>query len=159
VFNATAGASSLNALELAGAEQLAGKVLIDVANPLDFSQDGPPTLSVCNDDSLGEQIQRAFPDVRVVKTLNTVNARVMVEPALVPGDHTMFVAGNDASAKRQARALLEEFGWPAASIVDLGGIAAARAMEMYLPLWVALWGATGSALINIELRRADVAPE
>ena len=83
----------------------------------------------------------------------------MVEPALVPGAHTMFVAGNDATAKDQARALLEEFGWPLESILDLGDIAAARAMEMYLPLWVALWGATGTGLINIELRRADVAPE
>ena len=110
-FNATAGAASLEALEAAGAEQLAGKVLIDVANPLDFSQGMPPTLTVCNDDSLGERIQRAFPELRVVKALNTVTASVMVQPDLVPGGHTIFVCGDDGDAKAQARALLEEFGW------------------------------------------------
>ena len=151
-FNATAGVASLAALEAAGAEQLAGKVLIDVANPLDFSHGMPPTLSVCNDDSLGEQIQRAFPDVRVVKALNTVTASVMVEPDLVPGRHTIFVCGDDDAAKAQARALLEEFGWPAGAILDLGDIKAARGLEMYLPLWLRLWGATGTGVLNVEVR-------
>src|SRR6266508_4040551 len=95
VVNATSGTASLEALEAAGAGNLAGKVLIDIANPLDFSRGRPPTLAVCNDDSLGEQIQRAFPDARVVKALNTMNADVMVEPGLVPGGHTVFVCGND----------------------------------------------------------------
>jgi len=152
VINATAGAASLDALNLAGAEQLAGKVLIDVSNPLDFSQGMPPTLTVCNDDSLGEQIQRAFADVRVVKTLNTVTAAVMVQPALVPGTHTIFVAGDDAAAKAQTGELLQDFGWPAESILDLGDITAARAMEMYLPLWLRLYGATGTAVLNVEVR-------
>jgi 8-hydroxy-5-deazaflavin:NADPH oxidoreductase len=152
VVNATAGAASLDALHLAGAEQLAGKVLVDVSNPLNFSQGMPPTLTVCNDDSLGEQIQRAFADVRVVKTLNTVTAAVMVQPALVPGRHTIFIAGDDAAAKAQAGELLQDFGWPATSILDLGDITAARGMEMYLPLWLRLYAAAGTAFLNLEVR-------
>lgn len=153
-FNATAGAASLEALEAAGAEQLAGKVLVDVANPLDFSHGMPPTLTVCNDDSLGERIQRAFPDVRVVKALNSVTAAVMVQPGLVPGQHAIFVCGDDHAAKAQARVLLEEFGWDARSILDLGDITAARGMEMYLPLWLRLYAATGTALLNVDVRTA-----
>jgi 8-hydroxy-5-deazaflavin:NADPH oxidoreductase len=154
VINATAGAASLNALEMAGREQLAGKVLLDVANPLDPSRGMPPTLTVCNDDSLGEQIQRALPDVRVVKTLNTVTAAVMVDPTLVEGAHTVFVAGDDAAAKTQAAELLQEFGWPAASIVDLGDISAARGTEMYMALWLRLWGVAGTPVLNVEVRAA-----
>ncbi len=152
LINATAGAASLHALEMAGAEQLAGKVLVDVANPLDMSHGMPPTLTVCNDDSLGEQIQRALPDVRVVKALNTVTAAVMVDPALVEGSHTIFVAGDHDPAKAQVAVLLQEFGWPAGCILDLGDITAARGMEMYLPLWLRLWGATGTAVLNVEVR-------
>jgi 8-hydroxy-5-deazaflavin:NADPH oxidoreductase len=157
VINATAGAASLEALQMAGSEQLAGKVLLDVANPLDSSRGMPPTLTVCNDDSLGEQIQRALPDVRVVKTLNTVTAAVMVDPALLQGTHTIFVAGDDAAAKRQTADLLQEFGWPEASILDLGDITAARGMEMYMALWLRLWGAAGTAVLNVEVRCADPA--
>jgi predicted dinucleotide-binding enzyme len=152
VVNATAGAASLDALEAAGGEQLAGKVLVDVSNPLDFSAGMPPTLTVCNDDSLGERIQRAFADVRVVKTLNTVTAAVMVQPDLVPGRHTLFVCGDDADAKAQVGELLQGFGWPADTILDLGDITAARGMEMYLPLWLRLYGATGTAVLNVEVR-------
>ena len=152
VVNATNGAASLDALALAGHEQLAGKVLVDVANPLDFSRGMPPTLTVCNDDSLAEQIQRAFPDVRVVKTLNTVTAAVMVDPSILPGAHTIFVAGNDADAKAQACELLAGFGWRQDSILDLGDISAARGMEMYLPLWLRLYGAAGTAMLNVEVR-------
>lgn len=155
VINATAGAASLEALDMAGAEQLAGKVLIDVANPLDTSRGMPPTLTVCNDDSLGEQIQRALPDVRVVKTLNTVTAAVMVDPTLVEGPHTVFVAGDDAAAKAQTAELLEELGWPSSSILDLGDITAARGTEMYLALWLRLWGAAGTAIINVEVRSGN----
>ena len=155
VFNATAGAASLDALALAGAELLAGKVLVDVANPLDMSGATPPTLTVCNDDSLAEQIQRTFADVRVVKTLNTVNARVMVQPSLVEGTHTVFVAGDDAEAKAQVGELLQEFGWPASSIMDLGDITAARGMEMYMALWLRLWGATGTGVLNVEVRAGE----
>jgi predicted dinucleotide-binding enzyme len=153
-INATAGAASLAALEMAGAEQLAGKVLIDVANPLGSSKGTAPTLTVCNDDSLAETIQRAFPEVRVVKALNTVTAAVMVAPELVPGAHTIFMCGDDEAAKTQARGLLEGFGWPAGSILDLGDITAARGMEMYLALWLRLWGATGTAVLNVAVRTA-----
>jgi predicted dinucleotide-binding enzyme len=154
-FNATAGSASLEALDAAGAEQLAGKVLIDVANPLDFSQGMPPTLTVCNDDSLAEQIQRAHPEVRVVKALNTLTAALMVAPELVPGQHTVFICGDDDDAKEQATVLLEDLGWPASSILDLGDITAARGMEMYLPLWLRLYAAKGTALLNVEVRAAQ----
>ena len=153
VINATAGTASVAALTSAGPGNLAGKVVVDVANPLDFSAGMPPTLSVCNTDSLGEQVQRRFPAARVVKTLNTVNCDVMVDPSLVPGPHTMFLAGNDAPAKADVRALLESFGWPADDVVDLGDIAAARGMEMYLPMWLRLWQATGSGHFNVKLAR------
>jgi predicted dinucleotide-binding enzyme len=150
VVNATGGGNSLAALEAAGAENLRGKVLVDVSNPLDFSRGMPPTLSVCNDDSIGEQIQRAFPDVKVVKSLNTVNADVMVEPSVIPGEHSIFVAGDDEEAKAQVVDLLESFGWPRESVVDLGGIDGSRAMEMYLPLWLRLYGAFGTPHVTIR---------
>jgi predicted dinucleotide-binding enzyme len=140
VFNCTSGMASLNALSAAGEDNLAGKILVDVANPLDFSGGMPPTLSVCNDDSLGEQIQREFPRTRVVKALNTVNAGVMVAP--IP-DTNVFVCGNDEEAKGEVAQLLTEFGWPEDAVVDLGGISAARGPEMYLPLWLGLMGAVG----------------
>ena len=154
VFNCTAGGSSLDALAAAGEANLAGKVLIDVANPLDFSAGMPPTLSICNHDSLGERIQATFPEARVVKALNTVNNAVMVEPARVGGDHVVFVCGGDAGAKGEVEELLGSFGWPAERIVDLGGIAAARGTEMYLPLWLTLYGKLGSGDFNIALERA-----
>jgi len=151
IVNATAGTASLEALDAAGTENLSGKVLVDVANPLDFSAGMPPSLSVCNTDSLGEQIQRRFPEARVVKSLNTVNADVMVHPEIVPGSHTMFLCGNDGAAKEEVRALLESFGWPAADLLDLGDVGASRGMEMYLPLWLRLWGATGTGHLNVKL--------
>jgi predicted dinucleotide-binding enzyme len=151
VFNCTAGAASLDALEQAGDDALRGKVLVDVSNPLDFSHGMPPTLTVCNDDSLAEQIQRRFPDARVVKALNTVNARVMVNPSTVPGEHDAFVCGDDEGAKAQVLEVLESFGWPRDRIVDLGGIAGARAMEMYLPMWLRLSQAFGTPNVNVHV--------
>ena len=153
VFNCTAGVASLDALKAAGDTNLAGKLLIDVANPLDFSHGMPPSLSVCNTDSLGERIQRAFPATRVVKALNTVNCDVMVEPARVPGEHIVFVCGNDAEAKEKAVRLLSEFGWRVERVLDLGDITAARSTEMYLPLWLNLMGQLGTLHFNIELAR------
>jgi predicted dinucleotide-binding enzyme len=152
VFNCTAGEASLAALAAAGADNLAGKVLVDVANPLDFSQGMPPTLTVCNDDSLGEQIQAAFPAARVVKALNTVNAGVMTDPGRLPEAHNVFVCGNDEEAKTTVGELLQSFGWPPEAIVDLGEIGAARGPEMYLPLWLRLMGALGTAEFNIQIR-------
>jgi len=151
LFNCTAGTVSLEALGAAGEESISGKVLVDVANPLDFSKGRPPTLSVCNDDSLGEQIQREFPEAKVVKTLNTVNANVMVSPASVPGEHDVLVSGNDDDAKAQVSELLQSFGWPAERIVDLGDITAARGQEMYLPLWLGLMAAVGQPNFNIRV--------
>lgn len=151
LFNATNGGGSLEALALAGETNLNGKILIDIANPLDFSQGMPPTLFVDNTDSLGEQIQRAYPQVRVVKTLNTVTASLMVNPSqLAGGDHHLFVSGNDAEAKAQVIDLLTAwFGWR--QIIDLGDITTARGTEMYLPLWLRLWGALGTGLFNVKV--------
>jgi predicted dinucleotide-binding enzyme len=150
VVNATSGIGSLEALGAAGEKNLDGKLLIDVANPLDYSGGMPPTLSVCNTDSLGEQIQRAFPGARVVKTLNTVNTLVMVEPALVPGDHAVFVCGNDPDAKAEVSTILRDwFGWR--QVIDIGDITAARAAEMYLPLWLRLLGRLGHPIFNVAV--------
>ena len=154
VFNCTPGMHALDALGQAGAENLAGKVLVDVSNSLDFSGGRPPTLAVCNTTSVGEQVQEAFPDARVVKSLNTMNAGVMVDPASVPGDHVAFVAGDDDAAKDEVRSLLGEFGWPAERIIDLGGIVGARGAEMWLPLWLGLMGALGTPQFNLTLVKA-----
>jgi 8-hydroxy-5-deazaflavin:NADPH oxidoreductase len=143
IINATSGAAALEVLKLAGEENLNGKVLIDTSNPtfnhLDFSQGLPPSLFMSSTDSLGEQIQRAFPEVKVVKTLNTVNAHLMVNPAQPAGEeHTLFVSGNDQAAKAQVTDLLKnEFGWQ--DIIDMGDISTAKATEMLLPLWIRLW--------------------
>jgi predicted dinucleotide-binding enzyme len=152
VVNATNGAGSLEALEQAGEENLAGKVLVDIANPLDFSQGMPPTLFVSNTDSLGEQIQRRFPEARVVKTLNTMNAYVMIDPKQLAGaDHTVFVSGNDPEAKAQVTELLQTLGW--SDVIDLGDITTARGTEAYLPLWLRIMSATENPMFNIKVVR------
>ncbi|MDA4115170.1 MAG: NAD(P)-binding domain-containing protein [Thaumarchaeota archaeon] len=151
VFNCTAGSVSLEALKLAGAKNLAGKVLVDVANPLDFSKGMPPTLTVCNTDSLGEQIQRAFPDARVVKALNTMGNELMVNPGLVPGEHDTFVCGNDPQAKAKVVEMLRAFGWK--SPIDLGDITAARGLEMVLPVWVRLMVTLKTRNFNFKIAR------
>ena len=153
VFNCTAGAGSLQALRAAGAEKLAGKTLVDVANPLDFSPGMPPSLLVSGTDSLGEQLQREFPQAQVVKALNTISCEVMVDPARVPGEHDVFMSGDDEAAKAQVRALLESFGWPESSIIDLGDISTARGSEGHLLLWLRLWGALGTGDFNIKVVR------
>jgi 8-hydroxy-5-deazaflavin:NADPH oxidoreductase len=152
VLNATAGAVSLEALELAGETNLNGKILIDIANPLDFSKGMPPTLLVCNTDSLGEQIQRRFPEAKVVKTLHTMNAYLMVDPAqLAATDHTVFVSGDDAEAKAMVTELLRSFGWT--DIIDLGDITTARGSEMLLPIWLRLFGALQKPIFNFKIVR------
>ena len=153
VFNCTAGDASLAVLEAAGAENLAGKVLVDVSNPLDHSQGMPPGLFTSSFDSLAEQIQRAFPDARVVKALNTVNAEVMVEPSKVPSAHDVFLCGDDEAAKARVVELLETFGWPAESVIDLGDLTSARGMEAYLLLWIRLWGTLGTGHFNVKVVR------
>jgi hypothetical protein len=150
VFNCTAGIASLEALKAAGAQNLQGKILVDVSNSLDFSKGMPPTLAVCNTDSLGEQIQREFPTAKVVKSLNSVTAALMVDPSLVPGVHTMFVSGNDAKAKAEVIDLLKTgFGWK--EVMDLGDISAARAQEMYLALWLRLFTKLKTPNVNIHV--------
>ncbi|MDQ0758357.1 NADPH-dependent F420 reductase [Streptomyces canus] len=153
VVNTTAGERSLDALRAAGAPHLSGKVLIDVANPLDFSG-GRPTLDSVNTDSLGERIQRAFPDAKVVKTLNTMNCFVMVEPARVAGEHTVFVSGDDTGAKKAVTALLVSFGWPEASVIDLGDITTAGGVELLLPIWLHLYGTLGHGDFNFHIQGA-----
>jgi predicted dinucleotide-binding enzyme len=154
IVNATSGTGSIEALEAAGEENLNGKVLIDIANPLDYSQGMPPSLFVSNTDSLGEQIQRRFPQSHVVKALNTMNCEVMVDPDKVPGAHDVFLCGEDEGAKRQVTELLQSFGWPSDRIIDLGGISSARGTEMYLALWLRLWGSLGTGNFNIGVVRA-----
>lgn len=153
VLNCTAGAGSLEALRAAGEQNLAGKTLIDVAMPLDFSHGMPPSLFVSGTDSLGEQIQRELPGTRVVKALNTMNCEVMVDPSRLPGDHHIFICGDDEAAKAQVRDLLASFGWPETSMIDLGDITAARGTEGHLLLWSRLWGALGTADFNIKVVR------
>lgn len=151
VINATNGKGTLQALQLAGADNLSGKILIDISNPLDFSGGFPPSFSVCNTDSLGEQIQRAHPSARVVKTLNTVTATLMADPGkLAGGEHHLFISGNDSDAKATVVVHLNQwFGWK--HIIDLGDISTARGTEMYLALWTRLYAALGTAELNVRV--------
>jgi predicted dinucleotide-binding enzyme len=152
VFNCTSGIASLDALNAAGPQNLGGKTIVDVANPLDFSKGMPPTLSVCNTDSLGEQIQRAFPTANVVKSLNTVTANVMVDPSIVSGAHTMFVSGNDTKAKAEVISILKTgFGWK--EVLDLGDISCARGQEMYMALWLRVYGKLQTPNFNAYIAR------
>ncbi len=151
VVNATSGAVTLDALGAAGEANLAGKVLIDVSNPLDFTAGMPPTLFVKDTDSLGELVQRSFPAARVVKTLNTLNADLMVHPEALPEATSVFVSGDDAEAKAVVVRLLQEFGH--ADVIDLGGIETARGPELWLPLWLRLMGALGTAGFNLKIVR------
>jgi len=152
VLNCTGGMVALEALGAAGEGNLEGKTLLDVSNPLDFSQGRPPVLGLCNTDSVGEQIQRTFPGAKVVKGLNTMNCQVMVDPAIVTGEHDVLVCGNDEDAKAQVSELLQSFGWPAERILDLGDITSARGLEMYVVLWLRL-AATFGTRLNIHVVR------
>lgn len=151
VVVATAGAAALDVLGLAGADNVSGKVVVDISNPLDFSSGFPPTLLVKDTDSLGERIQAAFPEARVVKTLNTLTAPLMVDPKSLGDSTTIFVSGNDPAAKATVTALLESFGHD--DVIDLGPIDTARGPEMYLPLWLRLMGALGNGIFNIKVVR------
>ena len=151
IFNCTKGEASVEALKLAGEKNINGKILIDISNALDFSKGMPPTLSICNDDSLGETIQRAFPEVKVVKTLNTMNCNLMVNAAGVPGDHNVFVSGNDAGAKAEVKKILNSFGWADKNIIDLGDISTARGTEQLLPVWIRLMGTLGTVNFNFHI--------
>lgn len=152
VVNATSGNASIAALGAAGREHLAGTVLLDVANPLDYSQGFPPSLFVSNTDSLAEQIQAAFPEAKVVKSLNTMNARLMAYPRqLADGDHTVFVSGDDAEAKHLVAGLLQSFGHT--DVIDLGDLSTARGTESLLPAWVRLYGVLGLPAFQFKIVR------
>ena len=151
VVHAGSGAVALELLAQAG--DLSGRVLVDISNPLDFSAGFPPTLSVKDTDSLGEQIQRTFPDARVVKTLNTLTAELMAYPERLPEPTSVFLSGDDADAKRTVTALLTEMGHR--DVIDLGGIETSRGVEMWLPLWLRLMRKFGTAEFNIKVVRGS----
>ncbi len=152
LINATSGQVSIDALKLAAADKVGDKILIDVGNELDATKGMPPASLASQERCLAERIQAAFPDLKVVKTLNTINAFVMVDPRSVGGgDHTVFVSGNDAGAKAKVTELLRSFGW--SDVLDLGDVSTARGPEMYMAMWIRLWGATGSGQLNIKVVR------
>jgi len=152
LVNATSGMGSLSALTSAGEKNLNGKVLIDISNPLDFSKGFPPSLSVVNTDSIGEQIQRTFPNVKVVKALNTLSNPLMVNPSIVNnGDHTLPICGDDDEAKKKVISLLNTFGWKSENIFDLGDITNARGTEAFLLLWVRMFGKLQTPMFQIKL--------
>jgi predicted dinucleotide-binding enzyme len=154
IINCTAGAGSIEALKMAGEANLDGKIIIDIANPLDFSKGMPPSLipELSNTNSLGEEIQKTFPSAKVVKTLNTMWCGLMVNPAMINGgDHTNFISGNDADAKQKVKALLNEFGWKNENILDLGDISSARGTEAVLPVWLRIWNATQNGAFNFKV--------
>lgn len=152
IFNCTAGVGSIEALKLAGEDNIKGKIIVDIANPLDFSKGMPPSLAFVNTTSLGEEIQKTFPSVKVVKALNTMWCGIMVNPAMVNGgDHSTFISGNDTNAKEKVKEILKSFGWAEKNILDLGDITSARGTEMYLPLWLRIYGATNNGAFNIKI--------
>ena len=152
VFNCTAGMGSIEALKLAGEKNLDGKVIVDLANSLDFSKGMPPSLAIVNTNSLGEEIQRTFPKTLVVKALNNMWCGLMVNPAMINGgDHNTFICGNEATAKEKVKELLKSFGWLEKNILDLGDITKARGTEMYLPLWLSIYGANNNGAFNIRI--------
>ena len=153
LVNATSGGASTDPLAAAGVGERPGQVVLDVSNPLVFGPEGL-SLSVANTDSLAETLQRAFPQARVVKALNTMTASVMVDPARVPGDHVVVMAGDDADAKQLVTGVLGELGWGPGRVVDLGGLAAARGMEMFVMLWWSMTQAFGTYELNIAVPRA-----
>ncbi len=153
VFNCTSGMASMTVLNLAGKDTLDEKILVDIANPLDFSNGMPPSLNPVNTDSLGEQIQNQFPDVKVVKTLNTMNALLMVDPSRIKGDHNVFICGNDEGARKKVSEILNSFGWSNSQIIDLGDITAARGTEMLLPVWLRLMNTFGTPEFNFCIQK------
>lgn len=155
VFLCLNGGHALDAVRSVDGSNVAGKIVIDVTNPLDFTKGMPPQLleGLSNSNSLGEEIQKAWPSAKVVKTFNTVNCNVMVNPKLVNGgDHTMFVCGNDADAKNKVKHfLVDTFGWKPDNLLDMGGIQSSRVTEAYVPFWVSMMQAVGSPMFSIKV--------
>jgi 8-hydroxy-5-deazaflavin:NADPH oxidoreductase len=154
IFNCTKGEITIDVMKLAGIKNLTGKILIDISNPLDFSNGMPPHLipALTNTNSLGEEIQKLLPDTKVVKTLNIVNCEVMVDATKCGGnDATMFMAGNDVNAKMRVSKILNEFKWK--DIIDLGEIRNARSTEMMLPIWLSVYMATKNGFVAFKIVR------
>jgi len=152
IFNCTNGVNAVVALKQAGSGNLKGKIIVDISNQLDFSKGMPPTLSVCNDNSLGEEIQKAFPESHVVKTLNTLAAPIMVSPSIVNGgNHHIFVSGNDVASKSKVKEILQSFGWKSDHIIDLGDITTARGTEQLLPIWVRIMSVFNSPMFQFQI--------
>lgn len=152
IFNCTKGEHTLSILKSAGEKNLKGKILIDLTNPLDFSKGMPPTLFCENTTSLAEEIQKVFPEVKVIKALNTMWCGIMVNPQMIGGgDHHTFISGNDQEAKAKVKEILLSFGWMENNILDLGNITTARGTEMYLPLWLRIYSASNSGAFNIKI--------
>ncbi len=152
IFNCTLGIESVNILKSAGDKNLKGKIIIDVSNALDFSKGMPPLIALANDTSVGEQIQNSFPEAKVVKTLNTIWCGIMVNPQMINnGDHSVFMSGNDHDAKVRVGEILRSFGWQEKNIIDLGDITTARGPEMYLPLWLRMWGVYKKGAFNFKM--------
>lgn len=153
IVNATLGAGTIEAFKMAGADNVATKVVLDLSNPLDFSRGMPPSLFLSNTDSLGEALQREFPKARVVKALNTMWCGIMVNPRLLPETHHTYMAGNDASAKDAVKSLLTAFGWKPEEIIDVGDITGARATESMLPIWLRLYGTLKTGAFSFKIVR------
>jgi len=155
IFTCLNGEYALDAIDTIDKENLAGKIVIDVTNPLDFTQGMPPRIleSLGNSKSLGEEIQKAAPGAFVIKTLNTVNYNLMVDARKVnSADHNLFLCGNDVNAKTKAKHfLVDNFHWRADRLVDLGGIESARAIEAIVPFWVLVYQSLGTPLFNFKI--------
>ncbi len=151
VFVCTKGDVTLDAVRLAGIDNLKGKVVIDVSNPLDFSKGMPPSMipQLTNTNSLGEELQKLIPASYVVKTLNTINCEVMVNPSMLRDDSEILISGNDSNAKSKVIGILRSFGWK--NPIDLGNITTARGTEMYIALWMRLMGVLGTAQFNFKI--------
>jgi len=153
-INVTLGANTMDVIKATDVNNLKGKILIDISNPLDFSKGMPPSLipELSNTNSVGEELQKHFPDTKVVKTLNTMWNGLMINPSLVAdGEHVNYICGNDADAKKKVIHFLNELGWKNESILDLGDITGARAMEATLPIWLRVYGAKQSGAFNFKI--------
>jgi 8-hydroxy-5-deazaflavin:NADPH oxidoreductase len=156
LVNATSGSSSVKAFKSAKPDDLKEKIIVDIANPLDFSKGMPPSLipSLSNTFSLGEELQKEFPQTKVVKTLNTMWCGLMVNPGMIGGgDHVNYLCGNDTEAKFKVKEILKKFGWKNESLLDLGDITNSRGTEAVLPIWLRVWGTTGTGAFNFRIVR------
>jgi len=153
IFNCTKGEFVFVVLKAVGQKAMEDKILIDISNPLDFSEGMPPTLKICNHTSQGEQLQELFPKTKVVKTLNTMNCYLMLNPKKLVGNHSVFISGNSDSSKKQVKKLLNTFGWEYENMIDLGDITTARGTEMLLPIWLRIYGALGTLDFNFHIQK------